>query len=71
MKRSATLLKNNGAAMTGKLILTLYKAYTALFIKQEDFTPPGAPVSQREIILVRRTGSAHKAIARAMSMSLS
>lgn len=71
MKRSTTLIVNRTAALAGRLILSAYRKYTALFIKQTDFPLPFEPVSQREIILVRKTAHAHRAMADAVMINLS
>ena len=70
MKKALTVLKNSTAAIMGQLILFFYKAYTTLFRRQDDFAPPPPPISQREIILARKTGQGHRAIAN-ITMSLS
>lgn len=71
MKRSITLIANKTASMRGRFILFLYKTYTALFIKQTGFPLPYEPVSQREIILVRKTGRTHRAMVDAVMINLS
>lgn len=69
MKNSVVLIQQQMAAITGKLILTLYRAYSCLFIKQEGFTPPYQPVHQQEIILIRKTGKEYNKVAKQYSLS--
>jgi hypothetical protein len=69
MKISATLIQHRMAAITGRLILKVYKVYSSLFIKQEDFTPPYQPMRQQEIILIKKTGKVYSKRAEQYSLS--
>jgi hypothetical protein len=69
MKNSVVLIQQRMAAICGKLILTLYSAYSSLFIKKEGFTPPYQPISQQEIILIRKTGKVYNKVAKQYSIS--
>lgn len=66
MKKTITLLQQQIAAKTGKLILCVYNFYASVFIRKDDFVVPHTPVQQREIILVRKTGQGYKALADAV-----
>lgn len=68
MKNSVVLIQQRMAAICGKLILTLYSAYSSLFIKKEGFTPPYQPISQQEI-LIRKTGKVYNKVAKQYSIS--
>jgi hypothetical protein len=69
MKKSTTLIQHRIAAITGRLILTIYKVWSSLFINKEDFTPPYQPVRQQEIILIRKTGKVYNKVAQQYSLS--
>ena len=69
MKNLATLIQHRMAAISGRLILTLYKIWSALFIKQENFTLPYQPIRQQEIILIKKTGKVYSKRAQQYSLS--
>lgn len=69
MKNSTAFIQHRMAAIAGRLILTVYKAWSALFINQEDFTPPYQPVRRQEIILIKKTGKVYSKIAQQYSLS--
>ena len=64
-------MANKMHSLLGRIILSVYRTYTARFIKQADFPLPFEAVSQREIILVRKTGHTHRATAYSLMISAS
>jgi ATP-dependent protease Clp ATPase subunit len=69
MKNTITLLQQQIAAKTGKLILAVYNFYASVFIRKDDFEVPNPPVQQREIVLVRKTGQGYSVLADALVLS--
>jgi hypothetical protein len=69
MKKTITLLQQQIAAKTGKLILSVYNFYASVFIRKDDFVAPNPPVQQREIILIRKTGQGYRTLADAVVLS--
>ncbi|AXY72776.1 hypothetical protein D3H65_01785 [Paraflavitalea soli] len=64
MKNLVRIVKNRIEAITGRSILIVYRTYSALFIKQADFTPPHTPVRRQEIILIKRVNNTYNVVGR-------
>ena len=70
MKKSAAFITNWIAAITGRFLLSAYKAYSSLFIKKTGYTPEYTPVRQQEIILIKRTGNVYSKVTKQHTLSL-
>lgn len=64
MKKSDRLVQNGIQAIAGRFILVVYRAYSALFIKKEDFAPPYTPARRQEIIFVKRVNNTYSIASR-------
>lgn len=69
MKNSAAFISNRIAAISGKLILSIYNLYTSAFVKKDDLTFDPPPIRRQEIILVKRTHKVYNVAAKQYSLS--